>query len=323
MKSEILNKLSSISPEEKLILSGEKDIDKKIYSSSHGFIINSSKLIDDRLIDVRLHTRFTSFPEHSHDYMEIMYVYSGAVTHRFADKSLLTLKSGDLLVLNRHISHSIDKAGLEDIGINFIISDNFLKTVWQGLDKIDIFYNFIANHFKADGTGDFLFFRIGEIYPIRNLLDNLIYSIIYRDAFDYSILSKSVSLLFAYLSYYKSALINTTSQGISQKEKFKTEVEAYIKQNYKTASLTELSDKLALSPEYLCRNIKLYFSKTFKELLLKYRLDAAQTMLLSTDMDISDIISAVGYENRSYFYRVFGDACGMTPFKWRAKNKQK
>ena len=42
-----------------------------------------------------------------------------------------------------------------------------------------------------------------------------------------------------------------------------------------------------------------------------------------TDLPISDIIAAVGYENNSYFHRVFKERYHMTPRVFREKNKQR
>lgn len=42
-----------------------------------------------------------------------------------------------------------------------------------------------------------------------------------------------------------------------------------------------------------------------------------------TDLPISDIIVAVGYENNSYFHRVFKERYHMTPRVFREKNKQR
>ena len=42
-----------------------------------------------------------------------------------------------------------------------------------------------------------------------------------------------------------------------------------------------------------------------------------------TDLPISDIIAAGGYENNSYFHRVFKERYHMTPRVFREKNKQR
>lgn len=44
--------------------------------------------------------------------------------------------------------------------------------------------------------------------------------------------------------------------------------------------------------------------------------------MCDTDLPISDIIAAVGYENNSYFHRVFKERYGVTPRAFRVANKK-
>ena len=61
----------------------------------------------------------------------------------------------------------------------------------------------------------------------------------------------------------------------------------------------------------------------FKELLQRKRLNKSVELLCDTKLPISDIIAAVGYENNSYFHRVFKERYHMTPRVFREKNKQR
>jgi len=51
--------------------------------------------------------------------------------------------------------------------------------------------------------------------------------------------------------------------------------------------------------------------------LLKKRLDKAAVLLKTTKLSIGDIILIVGYENTSYFYKVFTEHYGMSPKSFR------
>ena len=73
MDSAILERLTRLTDEEREILRG-RDVKKDDYSYSDRFIVNSRKLLGERELDLRPHTRFIDFPEHGHDYMEFMYV---------------------------------------------------------------------------------------------------------------------------------------------------------------------------------------------------------------------------------------------------------
>ncbi len=78
MTGEILEKLQQITPEEQRILSGEKTIEKEIYMEENSNVIDATKLLEaGKLIQVRTHTRFIHFPEHTHNYVEMIYMCSG------------------------------------------------------------------------------------------------------------------------------------------------------------------------------------------------------------------------------------------------------
>ena len=94
----------------------------------------------------------------------------------------------------------------------------------------------------------------------------------------------------------------------------------YIEQQYKTATLTELCDRLHLPMHLLSKMIKKSTGYNFKELLQRKRLNKAVELMCDTDLPVSDIIVAVGYENKSYFHRVFKERYDMTPKAFRLKN---
>ena len=57
--------------------------------------------------------------------------------------------------------------------------------------------------------------------------------------------------------------------------------------------------------------------KTYKELLQKHRMETAARLLRRSDLNIQQIITQVGYENTSYFYRLFHERYGQSPREYR------
>lgn len=193
MDSSIIEKLTRLTEEERDILRGQQ-VKQGDYSFSDRFIVNSAKLLEGRELDLRPHTRFVDFPEHGHDYMEFMYVYAGHISHVIG-KETLTLERGDILFLNRHARHSVKRAGQEDIGINFILSNEFLQVIFQQVQNNPVMSEFLTNNFDDTGEEEYLLFRTKDCFPIRNLMDNLIYAIATaprkstRDSFPCSLLT--------------------------------------------------------------------------------------------------------------------------------------
>ena len=72
----------------------------------------------------------------------------------------------------------------------------------------------------------------------------------------------------------------------------------------------------------LSKMIKKTTGYNFKELLQRKRLSKAVELMCDTDLPISDVIAAVGYENNSYFHRVFKERYHVTPRAFRLENKK-
>lgn len=84
------------------------------------------------MIGLRKHTRYIEFPKHRHDYMELIYVLSGDITHELNDK-VATIGKGQILILNQNIDHSIKYTKSDDIALNFMIHPNYLFKIIQNL----------------------------------------------------------------------------------------------------------------------------------------------------------------------------------------------
>ena len=82
MNSALLRKLSAVTEEEAALLRGEKQIDRTLYMDAGRDVISGSKLLSPgKIITIRPHTRFVAFPEHSHDYVEMVYMCTGETLH--------------------------------------------------------------------------------------------------------------------------------------------------------------------------------------------------------------------------------------------------
>ena len=130
MHQELILELSVITEEEQRILDGRTEIDQEIYTEKKDMVIDSSKLLQrGKLIQVRPHTRFVHFPEHTHNYIEEIYMCQGSTTH-ILNGNEVVLREGDLLFLNQNAVQEILPAGEDDIAVNFIILPEFLDTAF-------------------------------------------------------------------------------------------------------------------------------------------------------------------------------------------------
>ena len=108
-------------------------------------------------------------------------------------------------------------------------------------------------------------------------------------------------------------------KGESKKEKQTAEIISYVEAHLKDASLSELAAILGYSAIYTGNIVKKLTGKSFSELVQDIRCQKAAELLASTDISVKDIITAVGYENGSFFRNIFKEKYGLSPLQYRQK----
>ena len=320
MNPELIRKMQEISPEEQSYLDGNATVNKELYTSEIKFEIDRNRFLKEgRLITVRLHSRFIDFPAHRHNYIEIMYVCQGTITH-YLDGKEVTLQKGDLLLLNQHVQHGVRRAEYEDIGINFIALPEFFDIPLQMLKENNTLAEFLVNTLRQNHpVSHYLVFRLGENQAIENLMENMISSMLNDEQNEDSINQYSMGIVFLYLLRHVDCLTQSSSQ--SYKDVVVQSTLSYIDTWYKTATLSKIAEDFHQSLSVLSKMIKQTTGFTFQELLQRKRFQKAVMLLVESDLPIEEIAVAVGYENQSYFYRQFKERYGMTPRKYRLEHK--
>lgn len=319
MAINILKELMHLTEEEKEILQKAKEIDKGIYTSHSNFIIEIDRLLDkDKMIMIRKHTRFVHFPRHKHDYIEMNYVYNGQLRQKVGDRSL-TLKKGELLLLNQHIEHEIEPCNGEDIVINFIIRAEFFDFIFGYLNTDNIISHFLMNSlYNITHNGQFLYYKIQDVESIQDIIGKIIVEIMDPSTLSESTIKFHMGLLMIELIRHSNRVERNEEASIQHA--MIIQVLKYIDEKYQSASLYELAGVTNQTHYGLSKAIKKATGKTFKELLQERRLVKAKELLVNTDLPIASIVDEVGYDNISYFYRIFKNKYGETPKEMRNNN---
>lgn len=97
-------------------------------------------------------------------------------------------------------------------------------------------------------------------------------------------------------------------------------IDGYIEQNIKNARLEDLARRLGYSSVYTGNLVKKLTGESFSRLLQDKRCSMAADMLVGCDMSVEEIIESVGYENESFFRKIFKEKYGVNPLEYR-KNK--
>lgn len=92
----------------------------------------------------------------------------------------------------------------------------------------------------------------------------------------------------------------------------------YISEHFNTPlTLEDVATHIHLHPSYFSSLFKHSTGSSFKEYLNMVRIEESKRLLSNTDFSIIDIAVAVGFEDQSYFSKVFKKYTGLTPKQFR------
>ena len=237
---------------------------------------------------------------------------AGETTHIINGKKIY-LHEGELLFLGQNAKQEIMPAGEKDIAVNFIIQPSFFyKTLEMlGAEETPIKSFLLSSLFNDENLG-YLHFKVSEVLPVQNLIENLIWTLINNISNKRNINQTTMGLLFMQLINHTDKLVYESREDAAIMDIFR-----YIEENYKDGSLTDAARILHYDFYWLSHEIKNRTGKTYTEHLQEKRLSQAAFLLKNTSLSVEEVAIAVGYENKSYFHRIFTKKFQATPKKYK------
>lgn len=322
LSEKILEELICFTEEEINYLNGNKEVDKSIYLNDYSSIVDYQKLFwyKEQEISVSKHARFCVYPPHKHNFLELMYVYSGEMTHIIENKKI-TLYEGELLLLNQNVEHSVLFCNENDIIFNFIIKLEYLEFLPHISQEKSILFDFIYSClYSNENIGEYIIFRIRHDPFVKECIDNIITNIYTPHIHNELELKLLVGLLLTELMKQPKNIEIYKTQ--SYEKKIVNSILEYILNNYQEGSLTKLSEMIHQPTYKICRLVKENTGQTFKQLIQEERMKQTVHLLKNTELSISQVMVEVGYENITYFYKLFKQKYKMTPYQLREKEQQ-
>ena len=93
-----------------------------------------------------------------------------------------------------------------------------------------------------------------------------------------------------------------------------TDIDAHFPEDL---SLEYFSDRLCISKYHFAKEFKKYTGYSPMEYIINTRINHAKEYLQYSDLTVSDISEAVGFNNTCHFINMFKQKVGMTPLKFR------
>ncbi len=94
----------------------------------------------------------------------------------------------------------------------------------------------------------------------------------------------------------------------------------YVKRNYmKKVTLEEVALNSSLSTTYFSRIFKKEMNCSFNNYLNRVRIEMSKKLLLNESISLIEVSIIVGFEDQSYYSKVFKKITGISPGKYREK----
>jgi AraC family transcriptional regulator len=108
------------------------------------------------------------------------------------------------------------------------------------------------------------------------------------------------------------------SGGLERRPTWLGEARAVLHDRYADAlSLDEIADAVGIEPDRLARGFRRAYGESLGDYLRRIRVNAAATLLATTDEPISRVAGEVGFADQSHLTRWFGRYLETTPARYR------
>lgn len=272
-------------------------------------------------IFVKIHSRVLAGKKrkkpHNHHFFEMTYVYQGGFYH-ILDGEKVIQPEQSIVLMNPKAMHIPVTESPDDVVFNIlfkpeIIGDTFVQLL-EGDSVVARF--FLDSLYGIRQEQNYLFFRLAP--GLSSLIQQIIMEWYDQGPMCRQFITADVLRLFAELS----CLYHEQNSGFSrhtQGQDTASTILLYMKQNYATVSIREIAEQFHCSQSAVSHLLKRTYQKTFSELVSEFKIGNACNYLKNSPLSSERIAEIIGYNDLSYFYKVFKKKIGISPAEYRKK----
>lgn len=280
-----------------------------------------------------IHDSKSEIPMHSHEFIEIVFIVNGKAGHKFKSRNSKVYESelskGDIFIINPGEEHTYILSEDEQVEVvNLLFYSDIIEwTILRGSDYMkDMDFYYVQPFLPPEiRFGNILKLSLEEAENVSYLIDLLEkeftakrppYQVLIQ-----LILTQIIVLLSRKYSEQKNAAIYMESITRSIHKTGDTHrILGYLERHYsENVTVEQLTKICHCSERQLSRQFKQLTGETLFNYLHKLRIEKAKSYLLSTDSKISDICIRVGFNDISFFNKVFKKHAGISPKEYRHK----
>lgn len=265
-----------------------------------------------------------STDEHGHDFVELVYVVRGGGRHIFAGEAY-DIRSGDVFIINPGETHAYAVQPGDTMEIfnclfmPSLLPDSLVRELGV-TSEMDYFY--VHPFLQQDHRFNHRLNLQGEdAERALGMLESMLAELQGAGVgFTTIIRLQLLELLLLLSRYYKKAGAKKLTPNARELERVMTarRLYGYMERNYdKKLSVESLSELFNVSGRHLNRLVRQQYGKSIVDVLHDIRIARAKRLLLETDEKVITIATMVGYDDSSFFTRLFQRHVGCSPSRYR------
>lgn len=256
-------------------------------------------------VDIRFVEYGHSEASHTHDGIELACVFSGQGENIINDE-IIRSKRGTIIIMNYNCVHGI-RVWETMKYYNIIFKASFLN---ENLKRDADLNEILKKHFKYNTKNDFLYAELEDEETVQKF-ERLFFEI-FSEGLEKK--ERYADLVRCYLDEIINLFLRNTEQKNNDVDLLLSQIIDYIGNNStQNLQLEDVAKKFNYKPKYLSNKLKEYCGLSFKQLLIKKRLDKVIYYLCQTNDSIDDISRRCGFTNKTYFYDIFEKTYGIKP----------
>ncbi|MBC5787679.1 AraC family transcriptional regulator [Clostridium facile] len=256
---------------------------------------------------------------HNHDFYEINYVYQGEIINHLLDNTIKQGK-GQIVLMNPYAYHSPEIVTKDTMLFNIMIRKEFSTEV---LSNPTMHNSSLTNLFldTSLGMSPIHPYLVFENTPYTTLiLHQMILEYYLNRPYSQQVISAKLIELWSMFARQRTEKMQMENLKNHYPETVSNILE-YISNHCANVSLMEVAEKFGFSDNYLSHYIKKHTGYKFNEILLQFKMQNAIGYLLHTNFSLDKISELIGYNDISYFSKVFRKTFGVSPGKYRSQHK--
>lgn len=259
--------------------------------------------------------RYIDIPAHRHEFFEIVNTLEGSCLHTIEGVKH-TMSPGDVTIIPPGVQHHL-LSDPQSLSLTVKIRrTTFDRTFPSLLGDSTALSAYFARALYSRSYQDSLTFHCGKDPVLFDFLLTMYIQQLRRKPYFQNVIEGLLIAFFSYLlqNYENTGTFSFKKYGVQDRM---SDVENYLRQHYRDASLEAAAEYFYLSPSHLSTVFKSETGRTFSSFLQEIRMEQAVRLLTKTDLKVFQICEQVGYQDTTQFIRTFKKHFGMTPRQFR------